>query len=121
MPFTPAINVDAGTGAVDSPSPATVDDDAEIPHRREGDAIQESHLRKAVVALPEGMGLNPSGSVGLGECTDAQFKKGVRTYANACPANSSDRLGRDRLAAAGETADRLDLRRHAEELESRIG
>jgi hypothetical protein len=41
-----------------------------------------------VVALPEGMGLNPSGSVGLGECTNAQFKKGVRTYANECPANS---------------------------------
>jgi hypothetical protein len=87
VPFTPGINVDAGTGAVDSPSPATVETTLKYLTGAES-TIQESHLRKAVVTLPEGMGLNPSGSVGLGECTDAQFKKGQRTYENSCPANS---------------------------------
>jgi hypothetical protein len=87
VPFTPGLNVDAGTAAVDSPSPATVE--ATLKYLTGAESpIQESHLRKAVVALPEGMGLNPSGSVGLGECTDAQFKKGQRTYDNECPANS---------------------------------
>jgi hypothetical protein len=87
VPFTPAINVDAGTPAVDSPSPAIVETTLKYLNGTESEQ-QESHLRKAVVALPEGMGLNPSGSVGLGECANAQFNKGVRTYVNACPANS---------------------------------
>ena len=88
VPFTPAINVNAGTAAVDSPSPATVETTLKYMTGTES-PVQESHLRKAVVALPEGMGLNPSGSVGLGDCTNAQFKKGVRTYANECPASSA--------------------------------
>ncbi|MBS1883465.1 MAG: hypothetical protein JSS97_10990 [Actinobacteria bacterium] len=86
VPFDPAINVDAGTSAVDSPSPATVE--TTLKYVTGKGTIQESHLRKAVVTLPEGMGLNPSGSVGLGECTDSQFKKGVRTYDNECPESS---------------------------------
>ena len=45
-------------------------------------------MRKAEVTLPQGMGLNPSGAQGLVACTDAQFKKGVRTYTNECPAAS---------------------------------
>src|SRR5262249_4999664 len=49
---------------------------------------QESHLRKAAETLPKGMGLNPSGAQGLKACTDSQFKKGVRTYENECPAES---------------------------------
>jgi hypothetical protein len=87
VPFNPGLNVDAGTGAVDSPAPATVEATLKYLTGTESSA-QESHLRKAVVTLPEGMGLNPSGSVGLGECTDAQFHKGQRTYDNACPSNS---------------------------------
>jgi hypothetical protein len=86
VPFNPGLEVDAGTPAVDSPSQATIN--ATLKYITGENTIQESHLRKAVVSLPEGMGLNPSGSVGLGECTDAQFKKGTRTYANECPANS---------------------------------
>lgn len=87
VPFTPGLNVDAGTGSVDSPAPATVEATLKYLTGAES-AVQESHLRKAVVSLPEGMGLNPAGSVGLGECTDAQFKKGTRTYDNECPSNS---------------------------------
>jgi hypothetical protein len=87
VPFTPGIDVEPGTGSVDSPSPATVETTLKYLTGAES-PVQESHLRKAVVTLPESMGLNPSGSVGLGECTDAQFKKGVRTFDNECPASS---------------------------------
>jgi hypothetical protein len=88
VPFTPSIDVTPGTKAVDSPSPATIT--AKLPWLTGAEsAIQESHLRKAVVTLPEGMGLNPSGANGLVACSDAQFKKGQRTYSNECPAASA--------------------------------
>ena len=87
VPFDPGLEVDAGTTAVDSPSPATVN--TTLKYLTGGESPQqESHLRKAVVKMPQGMGLNPSAADGLVACTDAQFKKGVRTYANECPANS---------------------------------
>jgi hypothetical protein len=87
VPFDPSIDVTPNTGSIDSPAPATVTTTLKYPTGAES-AIGESHLRKAVVTLPEGMGINPSGSNGLAACTDQQFKKGQRTYVNECPANS---------------------------------
>jgi hypothetical protein len=89
VPFEPEIEVDPGTTAVDSPSPATVT--TEIPFEnpeKGGSAIAQSQLRSAKVALPVGMGLNPSGSVGLVACSDAQFAIGKRVDNNSCPTNS---------------------------------
>jgi hypothetical protein len=89
VPFEPSIEVNPGTNAVDSPAPATVT--ARLPFdpaKEGGDKQSQSHVRKAEVSLPKGMGLNPSGANGLLACTDAQFKKGIRTYANECPAAS---------------------------------
>lgn len=99
VPFDPGVQVDPGTNAVDSPSPATVTTTLPFNPAREGgevrvngegetEGISQSHVRKAEVALPKGMGLNPAGAKGLVACSDAQFKKGVRTYANECPAAS---------------------------------
>lgn len=87
VPFDPAIDVTPNTSRIDSPSPATATTTLKWLTGTES-PIQESHLRKAVVTLPEGMGLNPSGSNGLAACTDQQFKKGQRTYTNECPASS---------------------------------
>jgi hypothetical protein len=87
VPFTPGVDVNPGTGAIDSPAPATVD--TTLKYLTGGESTQqESHLRKAVVTTPAGMGLNPSGAVGLQACTDGQFGKGNRTYTNTCPAAS---------------------------------
>ncbi len=89
VPFDPTIAVNAGTAQVDSPSPATVDVRLPFdPAKEGGEGISQSHVRKAEVTLPQGMGLNPSGAQGLVACTDAQFKKGIRTYQNECPPNS---------------------------------
>ncbi|HET8815608.1 MAG TPA: hypothetical protein VFM51_11735 [Solirubrobacterales bacterium] len=105
VPFDPGIDVDPGTTAVDSPAPATVTTTLPFEPDKEGgeveevdpaapevpdrfDGISQSHVRKAEVALPKGMGLNPSGAQGLAACTDAQFKKGVRVMDNDCPAAS---------------------------------
>jgi hypothetical protein len=89
VPFEPSIEVAPGTSDVDSPAPATVTAKLPFVPATEGDTGQsQSHVRQAEVSLPKGMGLNPSGANGLVACTDAQFKKGVRTYANECPAAS---------------------------------
>jgi hypothetical protein len=89
VPFDPSIDVRPNTTNVDSPAPASVVTKVpfEVPTKG-GNKQSQSHLRKAVVTLPAGMGLNPSGSNGLVACTDAQFKKGVRTYNNECPSES---------------------------------
>lgn len=87
VPFEPGVEVEPGTKAIDSPAAPTVNTTLEYLTGEESEQ-QESHLRKAVETLPKGMGLNPSGAQGLQACTDAQFKKGVRTYANECPAAS---------------------------------
>ena len=89
IPFDPSVEVDPGTNAVDSPAPATVTTKLPFNPAVEGhDGQMQSHVRKAEVSLPEGMGLNPAGAQGLVACTDAQFKKGVRVYDNECPEES---------------------------------
>jgi hypothetical protein len=89
VPFDPTIDVKPNTTAVDSPTPASVVTKVpfEVPTKG-GNKQSQSHLRKATVTLPAGMGLNPSGSNGLVACTDAQFKKGQRVYNNECPSES---------------------------------
>lgn len=87
VPFKPGIDVAPGTSQVDSPSPAAVTTTLEY-LRGEPAGQQESHLRKATLTLPAGMGLNPSGSNGLVACKDEQFKKGQPVYNNECPSAS---------------------------------
>jgi hypothetical protein len=96
IPFEPSVDINAGTDAVDSPAAATVTTSVPFDPAKEGgevrngdtEGISQSHVRKAEVSLPDGMGLNPSGAQGLVACADYQFKKGVRTYENECPDGS---------------------------------
>jgi hypothetical protein len=86
IPFDPSVEVNPGTAAVDSPAPATVTTKLPFnPAVEGGDGQMQSHVRKAEVSLPQGMGLNPAGAQGLAACTDNQFKKGQRVEANECP------------------------------------
>lgn len=96
VPFDIAVNVNPGTDQVDSPAAATIETTLPFDPAKEGgevrnggtEGIMQSHVRKAEISLPDGMGLNPSGAQGLVACADHQFKKGVRTYQNECPAGS---------------------------------
>jgi hypothetical protein len=89
VPFDPSIDASVTATEVDSPTGGTVDVKLPVdPATEGGTGISQSHLRKAEVTLPAGMGLNPSGAKTLQACTDAQFKKGIRTYTNECPAAS---------------------------------
>jgi hypothetical protein len=90
VPFDPSVDVAPGTANVDSPAPATVTTKLPFDPATEGNEGQmQSHVRKAEVVLPQGMGLNPSGAQSLAVCTDAQFKKGVRVFDNECPPGSN--------------------------------
>jgi hypothetical protein len=96
VPFDPGMKIDPGTNAVDSPAAATVETTLPFNPAKEGgevrnggtEGISQSHVRKAEVVLPKGMGINPAGANGLAACTDAQFKKGIRVMDNECPAAS---------------------------------
>jgi hypothetical protein len=82
VPFDPTLGVSAGTDQVDSPAGPTIN--TELPFIAGAETLSESHLRNATIAMPTGMGLNPSAANGLAACTDAQFGKGTRDKV-ACP------------------------------------
>jgi hypothetical protein len=99
VPFDPGLAIDPGTSAVDSPAAATVTTTLPFEPEKEGgevrvnekgetEGISQSHVRKAEISMPKGMGLNPSGAKDLVACADHQFKKGIRVMDNECPAAS---------------------------------
>jgi hypothetical protein len=85
IPYAPALDVDPGTAATDSPAGATVDVD--VPHILGEGTQDSSNTRTAKISLSAGMGLNPSAANGLQACSDEQFGKGTRS-AVSCPAAS---------------------------------
>jgi hypothetical protein len=88
VPFDPTLEIDSGTAAVDSPAPATVTTKLPVEKPAAGEhELAQSHLRKAEVKMPAGMGLNPAGSVGLVACSEADFAKGERVE-STCPKKS---------------------------------
>jgi hypothetical protein len=85
IPYDPALAIDPGTATTDSPAGALVD--VAVPHIV-GAANQDSaNTRAAQVALPVGMGLNPSAANGLQTCTGAEFGKGTKNPAGCPPAS----------------------------------
>ena len=85
IPYAPGIGIDPATAQTDSPSGATVA--ATVPHITGGGNQDSSVTRSAAVALPTGMGLNPSAANGLQTCSDAQFPTKGKAP-TACPAQS---------------------------------
>jgi hypothetical protein len=93
VPFKPSIETTPNTPQTDSPDGAAVDVKLpfEVPLTPEL-ALEKtkqasSQVKTAKVALPQGMGINPSAANGLQTCTNAQFGKGT-TSPVACPAAS---------------------------------
>lgn len=82
IPFNPAIALDPGTKAVDSPSGAATE--VKLPVEPNPAGQETSTMRTARVTLPAGMGLNASAANGLAACSDAQFGRGTRKPI-ACP------------------------------------
>jgi hypothetical protein len=85
IPYDPSTAVEPNTGVTDSPAGAVTR--VEVPHILGGAKRESSNTKEAQVALPAGLGLNPSAGRGLVACTDAEFGKGTENPV-ACPPDS---------------------------------
>ena len=85
VPFDPSLDVVSNTDLVDSPIAPTVT--VELPFEPDENGQEQSHVRNASLALPAGMGLNPSAANGLAACSDTQFGKGTRNPVTCHPAS----------------------------------
>jgi hypothetical protein len=83
IPYNPALAINPGTALTDSPAGATVD--VTVPHILGANKQDSSNTRTATVALPTGMGLNPSAAPGLQTCSDAQFGQHGSVPGTDCP------------------------------------
>jgi hypothetical protein len=72
VPFAPTFSMQPDTGRAETA--AGFDFELFIPQHEAPDEIATSHLRKAVVTLPDGVAVNPSAADGLGACTPAQIE-----------------------------------------------
>ncbi|MGH2974083.1 MAG: hypothetical protein ACRDLL_04345 [Solirubrobacterales bacterium] len=68
--FNPTLKARPTTNTADSPSGLEVD--LEVPQTSSLSQRATAHLQKAVVTLPEGLAINPSGANGLSGCSSAQ-------------------------------------------------
>ena len=85
IPYKPTTGLNPNTKETDSPSGATTE--VQVPHITGGGERDSSNTKEAQVALPVGLGLNPSAANGLVVCSDEQFHKGSKAKV-ACPAAS---------------------------------
>lgn len=85
LPFAPAITVQPTNPKPDSPSGYEIE--LTLPQSDEPNGLSTSHLRKAVVVLPEGVSVNPSSAHGLGACSSTQIALGSSAEPT-CPDSS---------------------------------
>jgi hypothetical protein len=89
VPFDPSLK---GRPVVDKAGePSGFVFDLEIPQVETLNGINQADLKKAVVTLPEGVGISPSSARGLKACTDAQLRMGLKGPAK-CP--DASKIGR---------------------------
>jgi hypothetical protein len=82
VPFEPSFEVSVQPG--EAASPSSLDVGIHLPQHGEPGELATSHLKKAVVTLPEGVTLNAAGAGGLGACSPSEAGIG-NTAAIACP------------------------------------
>jgi hypothetical protein len=82
VPFDPTVSLAPTAGSAHSAS--GLDVHLTVPQDTGPDGIFDADVRRAVVALPEGVGLNPAAAEGLEACGDAQLRLGVDGPAE-CP------------------------------------
>jgi hypothetical protein len=87
VPFTPTTTTALSSQAPGSASGFDTSIDVPADGLLDPDGVSQSHLKKTVVELPEGVSVNPSAATGLKGCSDAQL--GLGTDAEpSCPDGS---------------------------------
>lgn len=82
VPFTPSVKVTPASTQSDRADGPTVE--VQVPHEKNSPSPDDSTVRDAYVALPEGLTLNPAAANGLQACSDGQFGRGTNAPI-ACP------------------------------------
>jgi hypothetical protein len=100
LTMTPSMTVEPTTTSAYSAT--GLDVSLEIPQTYENPyGLATSNLKEALVALPEGMSLNPSAAAGLGYCTEAQLasETAASLQGEGCPNDS--KIGTVRVKSPG--------------------
>jgi hypothetical protein len=87
--FAPSVLIEPSTFSASAPT--GLDVTTTIPQTfGNAEGVSSSHLKKAVITLPEGMTVNPSAGAGLGACTSAQLAEEAAQYVpgKGCPNES---------------------------------
>ena len=86
VPFEPSLDVQSDPPS--AASPTAISAAVHVPqHNDDPNGLVSSHLRKAVVTLPQGVTINASASNGLSGCSEAQFGQNSPEPAS-CPEDS---------------------------------
>lgn len=85
VPFEPKVSVAPTDSGAHNPS--GLDVVLSMPQGSAPNGISSADVRRAVLALPQGVGLNPAAAEGLTACTDAQLRVGFEGPAE-CPESS---------------------------------
>jgi uncharacterized repeat protein (TIGR01451 family) len=88
LEFTPAIEARPTTNVADSPS--GLDVTVKVPQNQDPKGLATPPLKKAVIALPQGIAVNPSAANGLEGCTLAQLGMSPGGVPDAAPAQCPD-------------------------------
>ena len=104
------MSVTANSTKRDTPNGIAVD--VHVPQNQEPSNTATSQLQNALITLPAGLTLDPSATVGLEACTEAQFGAGTNN-AITCPAKSVVGTAEISTPVLGAAHDRIDLCRPA--------
>jgi hypothetical protein len=89
LPFAPTIDVKTLAQVADAPTGLNVD--FKVPQSGEPDGLSTAHVRKVVMAFPEGVSVAPGSAAGLGACSPAEIALGTHDVPR-CP--DSSKLGK---------------------------
>jgi hypothetical protein len=82
LDFGPSLTISPQTTVANSPT--GLEADLSVPQNEDPNGLAESHLKDAVVTLPQGLVVNPSAADGREACTPAQIDLNSQTVAK-CP------------------------------------
>ncbi len=93
VPFDPEMSVSPSADTAETPSGLEVQLDVPSSGLLNPDGSGQSHVKKVVTALPEGVTVNPSSGEGLSTCTPAQYQAETATSSPGAGCPNGSRIG----------------------------
>ena len=93
LPFSPFVSAETTTDRASAPSGLDVNLNFKDEGLTSGEGLAQSQLNKTVVALPEGLTINPSAGVGLAGCRPADYERETVNSAPGAGCPNDSKLG----------------------------